>query len=140
MLHEYEASRSEHAFATLVGRHYLRDWALAFVLYAEAHQGQIPKDFSEAERFLPANFNNRFESGEIEIVYQGSLTSAPNTAAFDPSRTILMREREPRQSSNGRWVRAYAFADGHSEIHSAPTPDGFADWEKERMVGGVPDQ
>jgi RNA polymerase sigma factor (sigma-70 family) len=119
---------------------YLRDWTLAFVLYAEAHQGQIPKDFSEAERFLPANFNNRFESGEFEIVYQGSLTSASKTAAFDPSRTIVLREKEPRQSSNGRWARAYAFADGHSEIHLAPMPDGFADWEKERLVGGVPGQ
>ncbi len=119
---------------------YLRDWTLAFVLYAQAHEGQTPKDFSEAERFLPANFNNRFESAEFEIVYQGSLTSAQNTTAFDPSRTIVLREREPTQSSNGTWFRAYTFADGHSEIHSAPTSDGFAEWEKERMVGGVPGQ
>jgi prepilin-type processing-associated H-X9-DG protein len=49
-----------------------------------------------------------------------------------------MREKLPTPASNGTWVRAYAFADGHSEIHAAPTPDGFADWEKERMVGGAP--
>jgi hypothetical protein len=51
-----------------------------------------------------------------------------------------MREREPTQASIGRWARGYGFADGHSEIHTAPSPDGFADWEKERMVIGIPGQ
>ena len=119
---------------------YLRSWTLAFMLFAEAHEGRMPKDFSEAERFLPANFNNQFQSDGFEIVYQGSLSSVQDTKVFEPSRVIVMREREPTQSSNGRWVRAYAFADGHSEIHSAPTPDGFAEWENERMVGGVAGQ
>jgi RNA polymerase sigma factor (sigma-70 family) len=116
---------------------YLKSWTLAFVLYAQEHEGRMPKDFSEAERFLPANFNNQFESGEFEIVYQGLLTSVQDTKVFNPSQVIVMREREPTQAANGRWVRGYGFADGHSEIHSAPTQDGFADWEKERMVGGV---
>ena len=119
---------------------YLKGWTLAFVLYAQAHEGRMPKDFSEAERFLPSNFTNRFESGEFEIVYQGLLTSDQDTKVFNPSQVIVMREREPTQASSGRWARAYGFADGHSEIHSAPTPDGFAEWEKERLVGGVPGQ
>jgi hypothetical protein len=51
-----------------------------------------------------------------------------------------MREIEPTQASIGRWARGYGIAEGHSEIHTAPSPDGFADWEKERMVIGIPGQ
>ena len=41
------------------------------------------------------------------------------------------REKEATRTLDGKWVRAYGFADGHSEIHAAP--DGrFEEWEKAR--------
>ena len=94
----------------------------------------MPKDFDQAQSYLPPNFNNQFDSTQFEITYSGSLRQVLDAKAFDPSRLIVMREKESTQNSNGRWVRTYGFADGHAEVHSAPTQDGFADWEKERMV------
>ena len=113
---------------------YSRNWILAFLLYADANEGRMPKDFDQAQSYLPPNFNNQFDSTQFEITYSGSLRQVLDAKAFDPSRLIVMREKESTQNSNGRWVRTYGFADGHAEVHSAPTQDGFADWEKERMV------
>ena len=49
-----------------------------------------------------------------EILYKGSLNSITNWNA-----TIIMREKDPRQGADGRWVRTYGFADGHTELHAA---------------------
>jgi len=112
---------------------YNKGWLLAFMLYAEAHEGRMPKDFAEAQSYLPIEFNNQYDPAQFEIVYHGVLREIQN-----PNMIIVMREKEPTQAlgppSQVTWARAYGFADGHAEIHSAPTPDGFANWEKERMV------
>jgi len=111
---------------------YLKHWTLAFMMYAEANEGRMPNGFEEARQFLPQEFESTFESGEFEIVFHGSLNELTSRKTYDPSRVIVMREKLPTQNANGRWIRGYAFADGHSEIHSAPTEDGFGDWENER--------
>lgn len=36
-----------------------------------------------------------------------------------PQNVIVVREKEAWQATDGGWLRAYGFADGHSEIHSA---------------------
>ena len=107
------------------------------MLYAGAHEGRMPKDLAEAQSYLPVELNNQYDSAQFEIVYHGALTEIQN-----PNMIIVMREKEPTQAlgppSQVTWARAYGFADGHAEIHSAPTQDGFANWEKERMVPAVP--
>jgi hypothetical protein len=66
-------------------------------------------------------------TNEFEFLYSGDFRALTN-----PANTIVVREREALQHPNGKWVRAYGFADGHSEYHAAP--DGnFEAWEKPRL-------
>ena len=69
------------------------------------------------------------ESGfDFDVVYKGPLNQSQ-----DPGRTIVIRERQAEQRTDGTYTRIYGFGDGHVEIHK--TPDGnFEDWERERMV------
>ena len=45
--------------------------------------------------------------------------------------TMLLREKTSRQSPDGKFVKAYAFVDGHAELISSPDDD-FAALEKQR--------
>ena len=69
------------------------------------------------------------ESGfDFDVVYKGPLNQLQ-----DPGRTIVIRQRQAEQRTDGAYTRIYGFGDGHVEIHK--TPDGnFEDWERERMV------
>jgi hypothetical protein len=105
-------------------------WMLAFIFYAEKHQDQFPTDFGQAKDFLPeqAKAENNVTTDQFEIVYQGKWRDVKK-----PAETIVLREKQARQTPNGNWTRAYGFADGHSEIHSAA--DGnFEPWEKDRIL------
>jgi len=107
-----------------------KNWMLAFILYAEKHQDQFPTDFGQATNFLPqqAKAETNVTTEQFEIVYQGKWRDVKT-----PSDTIILREKQARQSPYGNWTRAYGFADGHSEIHSAA--DGnFEPWEKDRIL------
>ncbi len=107
-----------------------KNWMLAFVLYAEKHQDQFPTDFGQAKDFLPeqAKAETNVTTEQFEIVYQGKWGEVKK-----PSDTIILREKQAQQSPSGNWTRAYGFADGHSEIHSAA--DGsFELWEKDRIL------
>jgi len=117
---------------------FAKHWALAFYQYAEEHDGMVPTTFAEAEKHFPEEHRSAmsvFDPNRFEIVYKGRLKDIQN-----PARTLLLREKAPfenpsRESrQNGRpLAKTYAFADGHSEIFSS-TEDGFATWEKDRMV------
>ena len=107
-----------------------KQWMLALILYAEKHQDQLPTDFGQAIDFLPeqAKAETNVTTDQFEIVYQGKWTDVKK-----PGETIVLREKQARQMPHGNWTRAYGFADGHSEIHSAA--DGnFEPWEKERIL------
>ena len=102
-------------------------WALAFILYADKHNDEFPGSFEEAAPYFrdrTAEDDRLFD--EFEIVYAGHSYAAITNAVA----TIVIREKEPRQGPNGKWSKAYGFADGHSEIHSKP-PEGFEAYEKQ---------
>jgi hypothetical protein len=115
---------------------YVKYWGLAFHLYAEDNQDQMPETFEQAAKYFPeqgAVNRSSFDENRFEIVYRGSLRDVTK-----PMDTILARERQPvpnfRQPGA---VKAYVFSDGHSELHSAA--DGVFDaWEQERIVSGRP--
>lgn len=65
---------------------------------------------------------------DFEILYPGVLTNISN-----PATTIVIREKEAWDNRNGKSARTYGFADGHSEIYSAPDGD-FEPWEKQRTA------
>jgi RNA polymerase sigma factor (sigma-70 family) len=124
----------EEAIARMeFGKH----WMLALILYAEKHQDQFPTDFGQAKDFLPqqAMAETNVTTDQFEIVYQGKWTDVKK-----PSDTAVLREKQARQSPNGKWTRAYGFADGHSEIHME-SDGNFEAWEKEHILApAAPDQ
>jgi RNA polymerase sigma factor (sigma-70 family) len=145
-----EAIKEEAKWVGIAKLNYTRTWVLTFMLYADKNQGQFPTNFAQAVAFWPSDAKApTAHDGEMpmqpyesvsgtsqyglnpenyDIVYQGALNSLNN-----PSSTIVIREREAMQAPNGGWVKAYAFADGHSEIHRSE--DGnFEPWEKQHQA------
>ena len=106
---------------------YPKQWMLAFILFAERNQWQCPSSFEQAASFLPdrARGETNLTPDQFEIVYQGSLNDLTNRGG-----TIVIREKEAWQSPDGGWLRAYGFADGHSELHKAVDGD-FGPWEQQ---------
>jgi RNA polymerase sigma factor (sigma-70 family) len=114
----------------LAKMNYARSWGLAFMLFAEANGGALPKRFEDATAFFGNEDNpGTLNAAQFEITYQGSLKDIA-----EPARTIILREREsvPNPKRPGL-ARTYLFADGHTEIHHSA--DGnFEPWERERMI------
>ena len=114
-----------------IGRmNYTKQWLLAFLMYSSEHQDQYPASFEAAQSFLPkqASADTNFTTGQFEILYQGPMSSITKPALF-----VLLREKQARHNSDGRWSRAYGFADGHAELPNSP--DGnFDAWEKRHIV------
>ncbi len=110
----------------------LKQWGLAMILYAGDNGDQLPTTLAAARAYMgkSGDVSPILSEDQLEVTYQGKVADIAT-----PAQTILVREREPVIVA-GKLCRGYLFADGHSEIHTAP--DGnFARWELER---GVPPQ
>ena len=103
-----------------------KQWALASILYANDRQNQLPDNFQQLKTYLP---KAGLSDSNWEIVSGGNLNSFVNSS--QNSRIILLREKAARQSPDGKYVKAYAFVDGHVEMISSPDDD-FAALEKQR--------
>jgi len=127
---EAEDQQKEFALARLDFPKY---WMLAFFLYSAQHQAQCPTNFEQAAAFLPQEFTNRHGvmPDQFEIVYQGALNVVTN-----PQSVIVIREKEAVQEPDGGWIRAYGFADGHSELHRGANGD-FGPWEAQHILAPV---
>ena len=115
---------------------YTKHWLLAFHTFAEQNRNEFPTSFDGARPFLPEEVADQtnLTAEQFEILYQGSTT---NITARDL--VVVLRERQPRRNYDGKWSRAYGFADGHSEVTS--TPDGnFDAWEKRHIIAPPPDR
>lgn len=107
-----------------------KDLGMALIMAAEANDGNVPSElrgplFDMVER-LSAGAEYDLRAKHFELVYQGSLREVK-----DVGETILAREKEPVQRSDGQWVRLYVMADGSSRYIAAGARDGFAAREKE---------
>lgn len=100
---------------------------LVMIIYANEHQNQIPTDFNQTSNYLSAPGNPYTGTNQFELVVHGSIDSITNASS-----TIAAREMAPWYS-NGKWFKAYGFADGHAELHTEPTGN-FDEWEKQRMM------
>jgi len=109
---------------------YTKGWLLAFMQYASQNQGQFPTNFEQAASFLPegARAQTNLAPDQFEIFYQGSVNEITS-----PATIIVIREKAALQSVDGGAVRAYGFADGHSEIHKA-VDGNFQTWEAQHMI------
>lgn len=97
--------------------------AVASFHFADNHQGQWPTSFVQLRAEHP---ESRLSDSDWEFVSGG------NRASFtDPAQTILFRERQPRQSPDGIFVRVYAFADDSIQVLTSEKDD-FTRLEKQR--------
>jgi len=97
-------------------------WMVALLVYASDNNNRFPATLTEAVLY----------GGPAEQVeeYEFILSGIPDMNSITaPSRTIVLREKQPWKNSNGRWSRSYAFADGHVELASSDTGD-FTEWER----------
>jgi hypothetical protein len=108
-----------------------RTYVLGFILHANDNGGRVATNFDQIAAYIAGN-NKTTGTNRFEIVYSGPLQAVTN-----PSATILLREAEARQQTNGRWSKTYAFVDGHSEIHMEPE-NNFEEFERQRIIPPSP--
>jgi len=116
---------------TIARMNQAKQWARAFIMYAEDHNGQLPASFAEAKATFQSNNSklDLLDDTNFEVVFAGSRRDLTNSLLL--TQTVLIREKEPRRSPGGKLVKTYAFADGHAEAVTAPNGD-FAELEKTR--------
>jgi hypothetical protein len=113
----------------------LKVWGLDFRIYASKHNDRFPETWEQAfsvsqmranmDPVAFASFMKQF-TNEFAIVYRGE-----TEGAFDPGKTILFREKQPRRSPKGEWVKVYGFVDGTARIHTEPDEASFEAWEND---------
>jgi RNA polymerase sigma factor (sigma-70 family) len=117
----------------------LKVWGLDFRICASKHNDRFPETWEQAfsvsqmhSSMPPAAFGAymRQFTNDFEIVYRGE-----TEGAFDPGKTMLFREKQPRRSPKGEWVKVYGFVDGTAQIHIEPDEAGFEAWEAPNLVG-----
>ena len=104
-----------------------RTYVLGFILHAQDNGGILATNLDQIAPYLGGN-NKITGTNRFEIVYSGRMQGVTN-----PAMTILLREAEARPTADGRWSKAYAFVDGHSEIHTEPQ-NNFEEFEKQRII------
>ncbi len=115
---------------------YAKDWIIAFLAFADGHQGQCPTDFAQAAAFLPdqAKEETNVTADQFEIVYHGAMDKLTPEQVQN---LIVLREIQPRQYPTGAWVKVYAFADGHCLVHQVASATDFDAWEQPHLVAPV---
>ncbi|HTH47485.1 MAG TPA: sigma-70 family RNA polymerase sigma factor [Candidatus Limnocylindria bacterium] len=109
---------------------------LGFLLFASDHHEQFPDSLETALALVKTNQNfsdqaavlSALQTEDFELLYSGSVLAIAN-----PSSAIVLRERAAWQNPQGGWMRTYAFADGHSEVHRSDDGD-FSAWEAQHQV------
>lgn len=131
---ENEEEKDPWKEAAIERLNYSKRWGLALILYSMKNGGRMPPNLASALSFMDTNdpavaaSSPAGADAHLEILYQGGIKDIAH-----PEKTILLREKEPFQTKDGRWARTYLFADGHSEIASSDTPD-FSVWESQRII------
>jgi len=111
----------------------MRRLSLPWIMHADKHGGWVPDKAQFEELLLDSGeMLNVLQLEKIEIVFQGRLQDLPPGSA---SRTIVLKQVDFTTSADGQKVtRAYGFADGHSEIHSAANLQELTTWENRHII------
>lgn len=104
-----------------------KQWMLAFMMYANDHQGQMPPAFEHATNYVGDDRSILLATNVFEIVNQ-----TPLNAIANPASTIVLREIEAAAAGDG-WVKTYGFADGHVEVHKF-ADNNYQDWESRHGI------
>jgi RNA polymerase sigma factor (sigma-70 family) len=88
---------------------------LSCFLFAGDHHNQWPKNFVELKAARP---ECELSDADWEFMSGGNRNNFAN-----PSQTILFREKQPRPSPDGKFLRIYALADGSVQQVRSPVAD-----------------
>jgi hypothetical protein len=133
----------------LAAMQFCRVLAIGAIAYAHRNDGELPPDLPTAMEMLgeysfedlisdpdlnmsPEYASDRIRDVAFEMVSQGRLDDLPPDHLRQWS-VALVRQVEPLQLSNGRWARAYAFADGAFTVLTAGSLDELAEKE-DRLI------
>ncbi len=111
---------------------HLKQWGLLFHVYASKVNDQAPDGFDRVADQIPEQDRAAFldfATNNFEVMYQGKLAEIHR-----PGETILFREKQPRRSPKGEWVKVYGFADGSVQLHAETDEASFDAWEKPRLM------
>lgn len=100
---------------------------LALIMFASDNGGQLPTNLDQALGYLKDGSPDEIRTN-FDMLDYGSLTNIAN-----PSTTIVLKEKQAWQTPEGKWMKSYAYADGHAEIHTEPSGD-FAQYEKNHTL------
>ena len=106
---------------------YLKYLALGVVAFAEKSNGSLPKDLRESFSYPGTDAPAGFLPDLFELVCQGRMSEIK-----DAAHTIMIREKDPVKTWDRQWMKCYAFADGHVEVH-VELAGQFEAWEKPRL-------
>ena len=124
---EVEAAAIQH-LSIVTKTEMLRKTLQALIDVAQTNQTGWQLDATQLTPEGEARLKALESAFDFDVVYRGPLNQLQ-----DPGRTIVIRQRQAEQRTDGTYTRIYGFGDGHVEIHK--TPDGnFEDWERERIV------
>lgn len=99
----------------------LKQLGLAARLWAMDNEDKFPTELSQMTNQLPANFDlSLFEF----------YPHARPVSETEPE-MILFHEKQPRQGPDGRWVKAYALADGSVQLVANTPERSFEQYERE---------
>ena len=132
----HEADSEEQKQLGIAKMTYIKGWAVGAFLYADSHGGMLPRSFEEIASLVPKESpSTEFDPDHFEFTYQGRLDTLG-----EPNKYIIAREKDGMAMRTDRgYIRAYAFGDGHSELHFSA--DGnFEQWEAEHTppANGTP--
>ena len=105
--------------------------ALGLLMFVDEHPGSLPVSTDQMSNYWNHADVKFSGTNQFELVTQDS----PDKIAKS-SETIVFREKDPWFGS-GKWHKAYAFADGHAELITAP-PEGFQAWEQQHISPSKP--
>jgi surface antigen len=124
---EVEAAAIQH-LSIATKTEVLRQTLRALMDVAQTNQTGWQLDANQLTPAEEARLKALESAFDFDVVYRGPLNQLQ-----DPGRTIVIRQRQAEQRTDGTYTRIYGFGDGHVEIHK--TSDGnFEDWERERLV------
>ena len=101
-----------------------RVWGNALLGFAKRNEGQLPDTLAAAapyivdEQMVTQATTNGISINDFELVYHGSLKGIE-----DPSKIILMREKQPFHEATGRWARVYVYGNGETSALSSDSED-----------------
>lgn len=125
---ENEAQFAEQTAAKARDAH---PFNLAIAKYPFLNDGAFPSSFEQLTGILSNSPKalNWAATNEFEIIYRGSRNDWTN---IPWGSVAVLRERQPRKSPSGKWVRVYGMGDSHTQV--VESDDNFRSWEALHVI------